>query len=275
MAKLHIYIVCLLALCKFNLLAQPGPDMGVMMSMSNEPDPMQLGTILYETEMAARDAIQIIGTYHQEIKVHDYVSYIDGDTVQVVFWKEDADWYLIVAKISFPRPISFDKYTVDTKSRIPDQDELMYIKVKLETQKSLSKPGFFKRYQNSFLQPIITSTDTTFEVYVINVPNLSTSILFGNDYHITYDTNGKEISKSVIDPNLVAVPSVIEITHKGDNYTQHKHTKSAPNEISATDICILLLYEPYVNWEEHRVESETSTSIFKLGGGGVIIEQKK
>lgn len=256
-------------------MAQPGPSMQVAAQMQTAPDPVALGTELYQIETAARHAIQILGTYHQEIKVHDYVSYRDGDTVKVVFWKEEDSWYLVVAKLAFPNPVSIDKYEVDTKSRLPEKDELSYMRLKLDIQKSLAKPGFFKHYQNSFLQPIITSTDTTYEVYVINVPNLSTSILFGNDYHVTYDKNGKEIGKTAIDPNLVSIPSVIEFTENGDNYTLHKHTKGAPDAMSATDICILLLYEPYVNWEGHRVESETSISTFKFDGSGLIVRQKQ
>lgn len=233
---------------------------------------MTLGKELYQLEVSARNAIQILGTYHQDIKAHDYVSYMKGDTVKVAFWKEDANWYLTVAELSFPTPVSIDNYTVKTESRLPEKDELIHIKIKIDVQKSISKSDFFKRYQNSSLQPIITSTAETYEVYLINVPNLSTSILFGNDYHITYDKNGKQIDRKVIDPNLIAVPAVIELQRKGENYTEHKHAKNAPPEMTATDICILLLYEPYVNWEEHRVESEKSISVFKYGGAGLVVQ---
>lgn len=274
MAKLPIYIICLLGLCHFNLLAQPGPGMEIASQIKSQADPMKVGTELYQIEVAARNAIQILGTYHQDIKIHDYVSYMKNDTVNVVFWKEDADWYLVVAVISFPKPVSIDNYEVKTKSRLPEKDELTHIRIKEDVQKSINLP-FFKRYQNSFLQPIIFSTDTTYEVHLINVPNLSTSILFGNDYLITYDKTGKQIEKRALDPNLVAVPSVIELKKKGENYTSHKHTKNATSEVTPTDICILLLYEPYVNWEEHRIETETSISTFKFGGGGLIVQQKK
>lgn len=257
-----------------NAYTQPPPDDDIIKDIE-ENDAMTIGTRLYELEQACRHAIQILGTDYQDIKVQDYVSYDLGDSVRVIFWKEETSWQLILAEFTFPKPVVLDQYTDNTESRLPTDEELTYIKIKKEVKKEISMSNFFKRYQNSFLQPIILDQKENYVAYVITIPNISTSLLFDNDYKLTFDKKGQETDRREINTNMQAVPSIVELHRKKANYTEHKHPKTGPHGLTATDICILLLYEPYVNWEEHRVEAEDFTSIFEFKNKSLTNQQKK
>lgn len=261
----------------FNVLVgftQPPPDADVVKDIEKN-DALTIGTKLFELEQACRNGIQILGSEHQDIKIHGFTAYEAGDSIKALFWREETNWQLVVAVFTFPKPIALDNYTVDTESRLPNDDELALIRVKKEASKALSKPGFFKNYQNCFLHPIILTYEDRYEAYVITVPNISTSLLFDNDYRIVYDLKANEVEREEINTNMQAVPSIIQLQRKKANYTEHKHPKSGPHGLTATDLCILMLYEPYVNWEEHRLESETGVSIFQLEDKVLLNQQKK
>ena len=79
-------------------------------------------------------------------------------------------------------------------------------------------------------------------------------VLIGNDYLLTFDSEGKVVTKKSLHRNL------IPINYGGKDGEQavgsmHNHLPETGDFITPTDICTLMLYEKFTGWKTHNVVS--------------------
>lgn len=143
------------------------------------------------------------------------------------------------------------------------EKDLIAIRNDAFSQMMKNEDEFFKFYENTApnLIPLITADEK--KVYILTGPQKSGVVLIGNDYLLTYDKDNNLINKERIHNSLVDLPATSGDKDKPTVITMHSHVMS--EVIDPTDICTLLLYREYVEWNQHIVVGKNYISIFDMG----------
>jgi hypothetical protein len=192
-----------------------------------------------------------------------YLSYVSGNKVINIFFSR-FDASHIFARFQFdslPKPNPIE---IDTSSSVATAQERDLIQIRLDALDRLTKneDSFFKFYKNVSFNPIPVITENERKVYIISGTNVNGLVLIGNDYLLNYDDNNNFISKKKIHNSLIQLQSKLDSKNGPIVATMHSHVLS--DFIDPTDICTLLLYKDFVDWNQHYVISEKYVSIFDM-----------
>jgi hypothetical protein len=191
-----------------------------------------------------------------------YLSYVSDNKVINIFYSR-FDATHIFARLQFdslPRPNAIQ---IDTSSPIATEQERDLIQIRLDALDKLTtnEDGFFKFYKNVSFNPIPVITENERKVYIISGTNVNGLILIGNDYLLNYDNKNKFIYKTKIHNSLIQLQSKLD---KDNPVVTSIHSHVLSDFIDTTDICTLLLYKDFVDWNQHIVISEKYVSIFDM-----------
>jgi hypothetical protein len=204
-----------------------------------------------------------------------YLSYEASDEkiISIFFSRFDANKILIryqFDKIPKPEPIS-----IDTLSQNATELEKSLIAIRQDARDRASKnlDSFFTYYENTSLNfiPLIKGNEK--KVFVLTGPQLSGVVLIGNDYVLDYDKKNTFKNKSKIHNSILQFPYESENKESPIETTYHSHVLT--DFISSTDICTLLLYRDYVEWNQHIVISKKEVSIFNLENETLFTMKRK
>ncbi|MCF1421519.1 hypothetical protein [Mangrovimonas futianensis] len=136
-----------------------------------------------------------------------------------------------------------------------------------------NKDQFFTFYENTALNfiPVISKKERA--VFIITGPQVSGVVLIGNDYKLNYDNNNKFVNKKKIHNSILQFPYRSENDKSPITTTFHSHLIT--EFISSTDICTLLLYKDFLEWEKHYVIHKKEVSIFDLKKETLFTMKKK
>ena len=104
-------------------------------------------------------------------------------------------------------------------------------------------------------------------------PKVSNIVVIGNDYVLTYDKKNKFAKKEKIHNSMLKYPYKSDDSEDKMSATIHSHILS--DYITSTDICTLLLYKDFIEWEKHYVVSKKYVSIFDLKTEQLIVITKE
>jgi len=192
-----------------------------------------------------------------------YLSYVsDNKVINIFFSRFDASH--IFARFQFdslpkPNPIQ-----IDTLSSIATALEKDLIQIRQDALEKITSnaDNFFKFYKNISLNPIPIIRDNDRKVYVISGTSVNGIVPLGNDYLFRYNNKNSFISKEKIHNSLIQLQTKSDSTNNPILVTMHSHVISEC--IDPTDICTLLLYKDFVDWNQHYVISKKFVSIFEM-----------
>lgn len=104
-------------------------------------------------------------------------------------------------------------------------------------------------------------------------PQISGVVLPGNDYVLTYDKKNIFRNRSKIHNSIIQFPYKSE--NDGDSIETTIHSHIITEYISSTDVCTLLLYKDYVEWNQHIVMSDKSVSVFDMEKESIFTLKRK
>ena len=122
---------------------------------------------------------------------------------------------------------------------------------------------------NFNIVPIINKNKEK-KVYVLSGTNLSNLVLFANDYLIDFnkDNSIKKVQK--LHNSLLSFKMYDEKVGKTVTGI-HSHVLEDWPYITPTDICTLMLYQKFINWENYTVISKKYTSLWNNKSNHLII----
>lgn len=196
--------------------------------------------------------------------VGGYLSYETAENkINTIFFSRfDADKILIryvFDSLPIPEPIGLD--TLNHKATDLEKS-LITIRQDAKDKVYSNEDKFFSFYENTSLNFIPVITDIEKNVFVLTGPQVSGIVLIGNDYKLSYNKNNEFTKKEKIHNTILQFPYTSENKDNPTVTTYHSHVLT--EYISSTDICSLLLYKDYVEWNQHIVISEKEVSIFDL-----------
>ena len=232
---------------------------------------LALGKHLYKVEKASwYSTDHFLATYPDKVdSIGGYLSYLGEDNYiySIIFSRYDNDH--ILARYKFESTPNSVPVSIDTENHKSLEIERNLIVIRQDALKKVNEnsDNFFLFYENTSFNfiPIILKNERT--VYILTGPKEYGYVLIGNDYKLSYNKKNNLTEKKKLHNSLISLPysdSETEITT-----TMHSHVIS--EIIDPTDICTLLLYKEYVDWNQHIVVGKDYVSIFDMDKETLLI----
>lgn len=226
------------------------------------------GTALYRSEMASWYGTDVfMENYKQPENISGYFSYLDDGVPKCIFFSKENK---VIGTISFPTNYNPKDSKLDLTERDFTLLESDYFDLRLKARKRTKNDTIFKYYKDSNYNfvPLITKNEK--KVYILAGTDLNNLVLFGNDYLIHFSKNNEitkveRLHKSLIEQTIVDVK--VGKTVSGI----HSHVLEDWPFITPTDICTLMLYQKFTNWENYTVVSKKYTSFWNCKSNSLVI----
>lgn len=221
------------------------------------------GKLLFKSEMASWYGTDLfLEQYTDRNNIGGYFSYTEKTQSKCVFFS-NSDKPKVIGTISFDESFDLNKVSVDLSERRFSKDENEIYIIRALALKEIAADTLFKSYNNTNLNliPIINGKEK--KVYVLTGPQQNGVVLFGNDYLLTFDKNNKLKKKKQLHNSLI--PNYYGDQEQGMKDAVsgiHNHSPETGDYITATDICTLMLYAKFANWESYHVVSEKYMNIW-------------
>lgn len=204
-----------------------------------------------------------------------YVSYeTDENKINTIFFSQFNSDKILIRYVfdSLPKPIPIRIDTLNQNATALEKSLISMLKDAREKAFS-NKDDFFSFYENTSLNfiPIINKKERN--VFVLTGPQVSKIVILGNDYKLSYNKKNKLIQKERIHNSILNFPYTSKDKKTKTVSTIHSHLVT--DYISSTDICTLLLYKNYVEWNQHIVISKKKVSIFDLKKETLLVMKRK
>jgi hypothetical protein len=236
---------------------------------------LKLGLNLYHTEKSSWISSDLLTEKYMAFRslVGGYVSYKgEKDYVYTLFYSKGDDKSPV---IRFRFDTSFDKSNpvVETKDLTMNELEIKLIKLREIAAKEIfsDNDSLFQYYKETRYNLIPIEYNDSLYVYVLTAPLETGYLIIGNDYKLTFNSEFECIKKQNLHNTLIKVPYKGEKDKKIE-MTVHTHVIS--DIIDETDICTMLLYKEFLEWNQHFVFGEEYVSLFKLEPPGVIMMKR-
>lgn len=237
---------------------------------------MSLAMELYKSELASWHSTDVLGEKLSTTpNLGGYLSYSENNETIAIYYDQSNDKNVLF-EVRYPQILELkDVYEVDTVPRKPTalENRLLATRDKARDLVQKNEDAFFSFYENVGWNFVPLLIDNKVTVYSISGPQESGKVLIGNDYKFEFDKKDRLVSKSKIHNSLLTFSYGVE--GKEIAQVMHSHIIDDYPVFSATDICTLMLYEPYVKWEQHTVISDAYVSVFDLKEKQLIIMTRK
>ena len=205
-----------------------------------------------------------------------YFSYPDVDgTIKCIFFSNTAP-VKVLYTMSTDTLFKVKKFKIDKKAREFTSMEKDIYDLRKASFDRISSDTTFKLYKKTEMNVVPIINGNTRKAYVLTATSVNGTVLFGNDYLITFDKNNTitEIEKlhSALIPMEYATDKKAE---KEDPHGGiHTHLPGKSPYMTPTDICTARLYKEYTKWKELAVVSEKYSSLYLIDTNALIIIPK-
>lgn len=219
------------------------------------------GKRLYRSEMASWYGTDVFMEKYKEIEnVGGYFSYPYRDSMRCIFFSR-SDNPKIIGVVSFDSTYNVNTASINLEERSLTQIETDIYMVRKLALEQVNNDTIFKWYKNTSLNliPLVNGDDK--KVYILTGPKENGVVIFGNDYLLTFDKNNKLLHKRTLHKNIIWVNTSGQ---KGEETIEamHSHLPETGEFMTATDICTLMLYSKFTNWQRHTVVSERYLNVW-------------
>lgn len=196
-----------------------------------------------------------------------YFSYPEDDRTTCIFFSDD-DKPQIIASFSFDSTFSTHTVVIDVGRRKMNQLERDIYEIREVALDEINndEDSLFKHYKNSNLNLIPIVDGSLKEVYVLTGPTVTGVVIFGNDYLISFDNKNRVTDKRALHNDIM----VIEYGENDSTEpigSMHMHTATTGEYPTATDICTLMLYAKYTDWQFHAIMGDHLISVWDCADG--------
>jgi len=234
---------------------------------------------LYKSELASWNSTDILyeSFSNRMNEIGGYLSYTVGENTIAIYYDKTEDKNVIFS-VTYPEIVIFkNKFEIDTIVRNPNPKELRLIAARDKSRDIAytndSKVfSFYEKTSYNFI-PIIY--DHKIIVYSLTAPTTGTSVLIGNDYKFEFDKKDRFKKVNKIHNTLFYYPYKAKEGQSTIKSITHSHIIEDYLIISETDICTLLLYKDYVEWDTCSVISKEYVSFWNMEKEELVVLTRK
>jgi hypothetical protein len=243
----------------FTIIAIPGMSQDIDLEKIAK-DIAGEGKRLYRLELAAWYGSDIFkDSFQSPERIGGYFSYLESDKPKCLFFSKEEN-PKVIGVVTFGDIQIVETATIDFKERdFKEKERDLYI-IRMKALQDIQQDTLYKNYNNANLNLIPLIDRDRKEVYILTGPKVTGTVLFGNDYLLSFDRDNNLIDRKQIHRNLIPMPFQQE---NGDSAsTAHSHAPETGDFITPTDICTLMLYAKFAGWKQHLVVSQSYVSIW-------------
>ncbi|WP_066440216.1 hypothetical protein [Chryseobacterium sp. CCH4-E10] len=217
------------------------------------------GIALYHSEMTSWNGTDIfIEHYKNRENIGGYFSYLDEGIPKCIFFSKSQK---VIGTISFPANYNPKDAKIDLMERNFTQQETEYFTIRQNALKRLKNDTIFKIYKDTNLNIVPLIRNKIKKVYVLTATSAGNTVIFGNDYLITFDKKDQVKNVEKLHNGMI----VQKISDEKTGHTisgMHSHVIKNWQAITPTDICTLMLYQKFTSWESYITVSKKFVSIW-------------
>ncbi len=224
------------------------------------------GINLYQLDMTATIGVKIFSHELPDLieNTMGYFSYKEGSFYKCVFYNKLADPQ-ILATISFDSLFNMKRVAINTTLRPMNFLERDLYNMRERAIDDIKRDTtFYKLYSftSTTLIPVINPENK--RVYILTKSDDSTTVIFGNDYQIDFDNANFILSRKMLHNEFVTIEAASKDPYVDENLegVMHKHTAESGEFMTATDVCVLLLYQKKNRWGHHVVMGQNYVSVW-------------
>ena len=232
-------------------------------------------TKLYKTEMASWFGTDIFLEKFADRKQNTagYFSYILKDKAVCVFFSK-GEHPKIIATFTFDSTYDVNSAVIEGEERELTSQEIDLWTIRQAALAQYKSDTLFKSYKDMNPNFIPLNDEKGKRVYVLTGPQKQGVVVFGNDYLLTFGKNNGLKETRRLHKNIISIQYGGQ---EGDVVlaTMHTHLPETGDLITATDLCTLMLYAKYAQWEQHYVISAKNVSIWDCKKNQLTVLTKK
>lgn len=226
------------------------------------------GITLYRSEMASWYGTDVfLENYKDQANIGGYFSYIDGGVPKCIFFSKTNK---VIGTVAFPTNYNPKDAKLDLAEREFTPTESEYFTLRKITRARIESDTIFKKYNNTNYNIVPIITKKAKKVYILTGTNANNVVLFGNDYLLIFNPSNEITYVHTLHKSLIAQTIVDEKIGKTSS-AMHSHVLEAWPYITPTDICTLMLYQKFTDWESYTVVSKEYTSLWNPKSNKLII----
>lgn len=231
------------------------------------------GIELYRSEMASWYGTDVLkANYDKMENIKGYFSYIDGGVPKCIFFSEKNK---VLATVAFPANYNPRDAKLDLNERDFTTKELDYFTIRQNANEKVKTDTIFQQYNNTSMNliPIIDKNNVK-KVYAVTGPSVDNIVIFGNDYLISFNDKNEVKNIEKLHKGII-VQAMKEEKMENAISGLHSHVLENQQTITPTDICTLMLYYKFTNWDDYFVVSKDFVSIWRNKTNNLVIIKEK
>ena len=233
------------------------------------------GINIYQIEMGNWIGPKLFPSkYRGKEKIGGNLSYIESGKTKTIFFTKGEKPKVLGTLVYDP---TFDEQQtqVDLMSRelTPSEKELYTLQV--NALKDVSDASFFPVPANAVLRliPVIENGDR--KVFVLSQSDKPGTVIFGNDFVLSYDSKLNLTDKQSLHKNTAVVTYDPEAGRENNTTSSHAIVGEKTDFPTSTDIATLLLYEKLTKWNQHTFISENNIFFWNYATRDLQVMPKK
>lgn len=230
-------------------------------------------TLLYRSEMASWHGTDIfIARYPHRDSIGGYFSYTDDNNISKCIFFSKAEVPKVIGTISFDSVYTVTNVVTDMSVRAFTPQEQQLYTIRTIAKQKMETDTIFHFYNNTNLNLIPVIWKGEKKVYMLTGPKNGGVVIIGNDYLLNFDNdnNLKQIKR--LHQNIIPIDNKSELMIGNKTIvTAHTHLPETGDFITVTDVCTLMLYQRYTNWQQHVVASPNYINIWHCENNQLII----
>lgn len=231
------------------------------------------GIELYRSEMASWYGTDVLkANYDKMENIKGYFSYIDGGVPKCIFF---SDKNKVLATVAFPANYNPRDAKLDLNERDFTTKELDYFTIRQNANEKVKTDTIFQQYNNTSINliPLIDKNNVK-KVYAVTGPSVDNIVIFGNDYLISFNDKNEVKNIEKLHKGII-VQAMKEEKMENAISGLHSHVLENQQTITPTDICTLMLYYKFTNWDDYFVVSKDFVSIWRNKTNNLVIIKEK
>ncbi|KXH80569.1 hypothetical protein AU378_19285 [Chryseobacterium kwangjuense] len=230
------------------------------------------GVELYRSEMASWYGTDVfMENYKDRENIGGYFSYIDNNVPKCIFFSKNNK---VIGTISFPANYNPKDAKTDFKEREFTSMEQDYFSMRQKALERMQNDTVFKSYKNTNLNLVPIIKNKLRKVYVLTGTSAANTVIFGNDYLIHFNDRNEIKNVEKLHQGIIIQNINDEKVGKTVGGT-HTHVLENWQTITPTDICTLMLYYKFTNWENYSVVSKKYVSMWNGKNNSLMIMKSK
>lgn len=238
---------------------------------------LEEGKLLYRLEKANWYGSDFLMSQYPDKMdiIGGYVSYVsERNQITTTYYnrknRDKIEIRLIFDSLPKQNPVFIDSLHPSANSL---EKELIYLRQDAINRITANTDQFFSFYKDCSFNIIPLITPKERKTIILTGTSKKNVLILGNDYKLTYNQKNKFSKKEKIHMSLIQLPLKSESDTAKILSTVHSHVLD--DIISSTDICTMLLYKDYIDWDTHYVIGKNWVSIFDLRKESLFILSRK